>query len=62
MKTFQTDLEVCISHLDKLGEYFKVHFGDVDIMHVSEWPVTPFSLWMHKNPAQCLCASKIRLL
>ena len=38
------DLEVYISHLDKLRENFKIRFWDLDNMQVPEWPVIPFDM------------------
>ena len=46
MKILDSDLEVYISHLDKLREAFKICFGDLDNMHVLEWQVTPFDMKM----------------
>ena len=44
LKTFQTELEAYINHLDKLREDFKIRFGNLDNMHVPEWLVTPFGM------------------
>ena len=38
------DLEIYITHLEKLREDFKVRFEDLEKMHVPDWIVVPFDL------------------
>ena len=42
--TSECELEAYINHLDKLGEVFKIGFGDFDNMHVLELLATPFDM------------------
>ena len=38
----ECELELYINNPDKLGENFKIRFGDLENMHAPEWFATPF--------------------
>ena len=54
-------VEAYVSHLEKLGEDFKIRFKDMEEMRVPEWIITPFDTNIENGIAPDLCDELIEM-